>query len=307
MQDGYFDLQVNGYGGVDFNQDGLSAEAMHHACARLEADGVAGVLATIVTEAAPRMIGRVARLAALRERDELVRRVVAGIHVEGPFISDKKIFRGAYPLDAIGPADSDLAQRLVDAGEGLLRIVTLAPERDPGFTVTRRLAEQGITVAAGHTDASLDELEGAIDAGLTMFTHLGNGTPPLLDRHDNVIRRALAFADRLWCCFIGDGVHVPFFALEQYLRLCGHRAVLVTDAMAAAGLGPGRVTIARMTVDVGEDLVAWAPGRAHLLGAVVTMRKVAENLSCHLGLPPQRVRELTVLNPRRAVGANGGR
>jgi len=298
----YFDLQVNGYAGIDFNQEDLDAEDLHGACRRIRADGVSGILATVVTETADRMAGRLARLVELRQRDPLVAQTIAGFHIEGPFISDKPIFRGAYPLEAIGPADRDVMMQLLDAADGLTRIVTLAPEQDRGFAVTRELADRGITVSAGHTDASLDELRGAIDAGLTMFTHLGNGTTPQLARHDNIIQRVLTCADRIWCCFIGDGVHIPFFALRNYLQVAGDRAVMVTDAIAPAGLGPGRFTIGRAAVKVGEDLVAWAPGRAHLLGAVVTMRKIAENLQEHLGLSPETVHQLTVVNPRSAIG-----
>ena len=301
-KENYFDLQVNGYAGVDFNHDDLNAEELHRACRQIRADGVGGILATIVTETADRMAGRLARLVELRQHDPLVAQTIAGFHIEGPFISDKPIFRGAYPLEAIGPANRDVMMQLLDAADGLTRVVTLAPEQDRNFAIIRGLADRGITVAAGHTDASLDELRGAIDAGLTMFTHLGNGTPPQLSRHNNIIQRALSCADHLWCCFIGDGVHIPFFALRNYLQVAGNRAVMVTDAIAPAGLGAGRFTIGRTVVKVGADLVAWAPGRAHLLGAVVTMRKIAENLQEHLALSTEAIHRLTVLNPRCAIG-----
>src|SRR6476469_772539 len=101
---GTFDLQVNGYGGVDFNADDLSAETLHLACERLAADGLGGILAPIVTEEIEVMARRLRNLAELRERDELARRLIAGFLIEGPFLSARFGFRGAHPRDAILPA-----------------------------------------------------------------------------------------------------------------------------------------------------------------------------------------------------------
>ncbi len=298
----FFDLQINGYGGIDFNQDDLSAEALRTACVRLQADGVTGILATIITDHVPVMAARLARLAQWRAADPLARQLIAGFHIEGPFINETDGYRGAHPVDAVQPANLDAMRRLLEAGAGLTRLVTLAPERDPGFAVTKHLAEQGIVVSAGHCNSTSDQLRGAVDAGLTMFTHLGNGCPTQLPRHDNIIQRALSLADRLWLCFIADGVHVPFFALRNYLKVAGlERCIVVTDAMAAAGLGAGRYRLSRWEVVVGEDLAAWAPDRSHLVGAAITMPQSATNLSKQLNLSQDAIHALTCENPRRAV------
>ncbi len=299
---GYFDLQVNGYAGIDFNQDDLSAEQLHAACERLRADGVDAILATIITDATDAMAGRLARLVELRAQDPLVQAMIAGLHIEGPFISPAPGFRGAHPLDAIGPAEESLMQRLIEAGGGLTKLVTLAPEHDENMAVTTMLTKQGVTVSAGHCDPTLDQLDAAIDAGLSMFTHVGNGCPMQMDRHDNIIQRALSRADRLWLCFIADGVHVPPTALTNYLRLAGDRAVVVTDAMAAAGMGPGLHKLGRWEVEVGEDLVAWAPGKAHLVGAAMSMPQMNTILHERCGLDAGHCRALTRTNPRRAIG-----
>jgi N-acetylglucosamine-6-phosphate deacetylase len=189
----------------------------------------------------------------------------------------------------------------VDAG-GLTRVVTLAPERDDRFAVVRMLASRGIVVSAGHTDATLDELNGAIDAGLSMFTHLGNGCPMQMHRHDNIVQRALSLADRLWLSFIADGAHVPFVALGNYLRLANPaRTVIVTDAVAPAGLGPGRYTLGRWDIVVGDDMVPRSPDRSHFVGSGITMAKSADNLRRALKLPDEMVRRLTCENPRAAL------
>jgi N-acetylglucosamine-6-phosphate deacetylase len=299
---GFFDLQVNGYHGVDFNSDDLSPEALHHACRGLRDDGVAAILATIITEEFDVMKRRIQRLVELRERDDVVREVIGGIHIEGPFLNETAGYRGAHPPDAMQPATPEAAQELLEAGSGLVRLVTLAPERDEGCQTTRYLTDNGVKVAAGHCDASLEVLDAACDAGLSLFTHLGNGCPMQMNRHDNIIQRALSRSERLWLCFIADGAHVPFFALKNYLRAAGlARCCIVTDAIAPAGLGPGRYTLSRWTLDIGADMVARSPDGSHLVGAAITMPQSAANLQQHLGLTADEIQQLTAINPRRAL------
>ena len=297
----FFDLQVNGYGGVDFNQDDLRADDLHAACERLAADGVEGILATIITESLDKMQSRLRRLVELREQDSLIRRVIAGLHIEGPFINEADGYRGAHPLDAVRPASVDQALQLLDSAGGFARIVTLAPERDPDFKVTRRLGAEGVVVSAGHCNPSVDELKGAIDAGLSMFTHLGNGCPMQMHRHDNIVQRVLSLSDRLWVTFIADGAHIPLFALKNYLDVVGlDRAIVVTDAIAPAGLGPGDYTISRWRLKIGEDLVARAPDGSHLVGAAMGMPRVAENLKS-IGLSGADIERVNFRNKKRAI------
>jgi N-acetylglucosamine-6-phosphate deacetylase len=299
---GYFDLQVNGYGGVDFNADALTSDQLHQCCQKLADDGVAAILATIITAEIPAMCRRVRRICEFREQDPLARQLIAGMHLEGPFLSETRGYRGAHAEAAIRPADPDSMRQLLDAAGGLTKLVTLAPERDPGMNVTRLLSDMGIIVSAGHTDATLDELHAAIDAGLSMFTHLGNGCPMLLPRHDNIIQRALSLSDRLWLTFIADGAHVPWPALRNYLRAATlDRCIVVTDAISAAGLGPGRYTLGDWDLLIGEDRVARAPDGSHLVGSAGTMPLSRSNLKQHLRLSEAEVDQLTVHNPRRAI------
>jgi len=163
------------------------------------------------------------------------------------------------------------------------------------------LAGGGVVVSAGHTDASLDQLRAAIDAGLSMFTHLGNGCPMTMHRHDNIVQRALHLRERIWLCFIADGVHVPPVALKNYLDLAGtDRSIVVTDAIAPAGLGPGRYTLGRWDLTIGEDRVARSPDGSHFVGSATTMRVAHENLR-RFGLSDADCRALLCANPRRAL------
>jgi N-acetylglucosamine-6-phosphate deacetylase len=264
----------------------------------LQRDGVAGILATVITDTIDAMAGRLARLVELRSKDKRAERIIGGLHIEGPFINAEYGFVGAHPQDAVRPAERDVMQRLLDAAGGLARIVTLAPENDPGFAVTKMLADQGIVVSAGHSNASLDELRGAIDAGLSMFTHLGNGCPASMPRHDNIIQRVLSLSDQLWISFIADGVHVPPFVLGNYLKCTRpDRTIIVSDAIAAAGLGPGRYTLGRRDVQVGDDLAVRSEDGTHLIGSAVTMRRAAEVLRHGVGLDKSTVMKLTASNP----------
>ncbi len=297
------DLQINGYLGYDFNSDELADDALQVICKRLSEDGVAKFLPTIITDEAAAMERRLRRLVELREADSLVQQMVCGFHIEGPFLNESTGYIGAHPKTAARRADVETMQRLLDAAGGLTKIVTLAPERDPGMRVTRMLADLGVVVAAGHCDPSLDELHAGIDAGLSMFTHLGNGCPMQMHRHDNIVQRVLSLAEHLWISFIADGAHVPFMALKNYLNVASlDRVVIVTDAISAAGLGPGRYRLAAWEIDIGEDLVPWAPDRSHFVGSAMTMPRMIENLRRHVGLSAAEIRRLTVENPAKILG-----
>ena len=298
---GFFDLQVNGYGGVDFNRDGLTAQDLHNACKRLRADGVEGMLATIITDDLPLMVGRIRAIVDIRRRDPSAAAVIAGIHVEGPFINESTGYRGAHPAEAVRPADPEIARQLLDAGDGLVRIVTLAPERDAGLKTTAMLVKAGVAVAAGHSDASVAELHAAADEGLSMFTHLGNGCPMQMNRHNNIIQRALSLRHKLWLTFIADGCHIPLFALGNYLRAGGlDRCIIVTDGTAPSGMGPGRYTLGRWDVVVGPEMVAMAPDGSHLIGSASTMQFCTANLA-KLGLSSADIHRLAHDNPKKAI------
>jgi len=298
---GYFDLQVNGYGGVDFNSDGLSGEDLEKALAALRRDGVELVLPTIITDTMEAICARVGRVVELREQSAVAREMIAGVHVEGPFINENDGYRGAHPKDAVRAADVEDVKTILEAGSGLVKLVTLAPERDSGFKTIDFLARSGVRISAGHSDASLDQLKGAIDHGLSMFTHVGNACPMQMHRHDNIIQRALAHCDRLYLTFIADGTHVPLFVLKNYLNMADpDRCIVVSDAIAPAGLGPGRYRFARWDLLIEDDLVARSPDRSHFVGSAITMRQSEANLK-KIGLSDQACAKLTRSNPRAAI------
>ncbi|MEM9365975.1 MAG: N-acetylglucosamine-6-phosphate deacetylase [Planctomycetota bacterium] len=267
-----FDIQVNGYAGLDFNADDWELDDLHRIIDRLTSDGVPKILPTIITDEIDTMVRRIGRIATAIEGNPRVADAFAGIHVEGPFLSAVEGYRGAHPLASIRAACLESAKRLVDAGQGHVRLFTLAPEQDADGCVTRLLADRGICIAAGHTDASLDTLNRSLDAGLRLFTHLGNGCPAMLPRHDNIIQRVLSLADRLHISLIADGHHLPPFVLRNFLAIIPReRVILVTDAVAAAGMGPGTHFVLGQEVFVDEQGACWSADRTHFAGSAATM------------------------------------
>lgn len=299
---GYVDIQVNGYGGVSYNTRELTLEKLRESCQRLEKDGVAGILATVTSEQPDVMYGRLENLVKFRSQDPLIQKIIWGIHIEGPYMSPEDGYRGAHPREAMKPTNMDVIKKFYDICQGLLRILTLAPEIDPNFQATQYLSQKGVTVSGGHSNATMDQLKGAVDAGLSMWTHLGNGAPMQMHRHDNIIQRVLSLGDRITTCFIGDGVHVPLFALQNYLKAAMPKnTIVVTDAVWPAGLGPGKFNMGHWgEITIGEDLAIWAPDRSHFLGSALTMPQCHANLK-RIGIPESTITDLLINHPAKVA------
>jgi N-acetylglucosamine-6-phosphate deacetylase len=299
-----FDLQINGWNGVDFNSDELTSEQLLRVCNELRHRGVTQFLATLITDDLPKLVSRLKRLANLIDTDPLSSQMIAGIHLEGPFLNPQSGYIGAHRASATLRAAPELAARLFDAASGKLRLVTLAPEMDTGSQTIGWLTQHNVRVAAGHCNPSLPQLQASIDAGLSLFTHLGNACPPLLPRHDNIIQRALSLSDRLFITLIADSQHIPLFALRNYLRLIGpDRAILVSDVTAAGGLPPGPFTLNGISVQVDAQGVARLADQPELLaGSTCLLDSALQQLQSELQLSPALLHQLTWTNPRRALG-----
>lgn len=298
MKNRYYDIQVNGYAGVDFNQNGLSGESLMNACLKLKEDSVDGIFATIITADLSDMIVRINNIVKLRKYDPIINRMIKGIHIEGPFLNSTDGFRGAHPKRYILRPDVEITKKLLEAGDGLVRIVTLAPEKDINNEVIKYLNSQNIIIAAGHCNPNLNELKSSIDAGLSMFTHLGNGCPQNLPRHDNIIQRVLALKDDLHMSFIADGIHIPFYVLKNYIKLAGiENCIITTDAMAAAGAKAGKYTISNIELEVKEDRVVREPGKDNFAGSAIDMKSSFKNLVKYVELTKEDAYKLTYLNP----------
>ncbi|MCC6704831.1 MAG: N-acetylglucosamine-6-phosphate deacetylase [Thermomicrobiales bacterium] len=255
---GLVDLQVNGYGGIDLNAPDLTVERVIGLTHALLAIGVTAYLPTLVTDSPEAIEQRLNVIARAIESDSLTASVVAGIHLEGPFISPEDGARGAHPLAAVRGPDWGLFERWQSAAGGRIRIVTLSPEWPEAPALIAQLRAAGVIAAIGHTAATSDQIQVAIEAGATMSTHLGNAAHPVLPRHPNYIWEQLA-ADELTASFIGDGFHLPRSVMKTIMRMKGDAAVLVSDSVALAGMPPGEYD-----TPIGAKVVLTEEGRLHL-------------------------------------------
>ena len=273
----FVDLQCNGFAGVDFNNPQTTPEQVCEAVRAIWKTGCASVLPTVITASPDRLEASLRTLVAAREMDPEVRRSIPGFHLEGPFISELDGARGAHPREHVRPPDVKLWRRLHKAAGGLIRLVTLAPEAPGAVRLIRQLRTEKVLVALGHTMATREQIAAATAAGAAMSTHLGNGCPQMLHRHENPILSQLA-DDGLAASFIADGIHLPPDVLRTFIRAKGQmRTVLVTDAMSAAGAAPGRYTIGELVIEVGKDRVVRQPRSPNFAGSALTMNDAVAN------------------------------
>jgi N-acetylglucosamine-6-phosphate deacetylase len=223
--------------------------------------------------------------------------MVAGIHMEGPYLSSADGARGAHAREHIAAASIDDFRRRQDAADGRIVLVTLAPEVDGAMALIERLAADGVRVAIGHTAATPQQIDDAIHAGASLATHLGNGCPQVLPRHPNVIWELLA-ADGVTASFIVDGHHLPAATVKAMVRAKGvARTVLVTDAMAAAGCSfarsarasaersdERRYMLGDVECELGDDGRVSLPGTPYLAGSSLTLDRAVANTVRFTGL-----------------------
>lgn len=276
----FFDIQVNGAFGVDFNDSELTLDQFQGALLRLREVGVTQFLPTIITDDMDVMCARISKIVGFRDASTQARQMVAGVHVEGPFLSPKDGFRGTHPRKHIIEAHVASMQRLLDAGQGMVRLVTLAPEHDAKLKTVQYLVSQNVRVFAGHTDASFDCLKQAIDQGLIGFTHLGNGCPTEMHRHDNIIHRVLSLRDQLYVSLIADGVHLPVWLLQSWLKILPpEKVILTSDSMSAAGMPPGEYCIGGQPILVDADRRTRHRDHQYLAGSASTLEDIEKVIS----------------------------
>lgn len=287
---GLIDIQINGGFGHDFTQDPTTIWDVGR---RLPELGVTTFVPTIVTS--PGAVTDLAlEVVANRKPDDYVGADVVGLHFEGPWISPA--MHGAHNPDHIVAPDSDVARRWAESG--LVRIVTLAPERPGADQVARILAAAGVVVSVGHSNASYEAARDALSDTASLCTHLFNQMSPFTHREPGVVGAAL-LSNRP-AVMIVDGLHIAEGALQLAWRLVGpDRTVLVTDAMAALGLGPGTYPLGDGPITVGDDGPRTSDGR--LAGSVVTLPKAVANLSATTGATVAEALLGATANPARVL------
>lgn len=288
---GFVDIHNHGGGGASFSG---TAEEILTAVRTHRRHGTTTLVASTVTDEMDLLVRQAGLLSELAEQGD-----IAGIHFEGPFISPCR--KGAHSEELLRDPDPAEVRKLIDAGRGRARMVTLATELPGGIDSVRLLAEHGVIAAVGHTDATYEQTVAAVDAGATVATHLFNAMPPLGHRAPGPIA-ALLEDERVTVELINDGTHLHPAALELAFRHAGAgRVAFITDAMDAAGIGDGRYMLGPLEVEVSEGVARLVHGGS-IAGSTLTLDRAFKRAVTVDGLPvPDAVTALSA-NPARLLG-----
>ena len=297
------DIQVNGFAGFDLNVATVTPEDVCAMVRALWQVGTGFLCPTVVTGSFDGVCNSLRAVAKACEMDSLVAHSVLGIHLEGPYISAEDGPRGAHPLEHVREPDWDEFQRWQDIADGQISIVTLAPEKKGAIPFIKRLVANGIVVALGHTDAAPSDIQAAIDAGARLSTHLGNGAHALIRRHPNYIWEQLG-ADQLWASLIVDGHHLPPTVAKSMMRAKTlDRCLLVSDAVALAGMEPGIYEFAGKSVELTADRCVRLVGTEYLAGSAIELARGIENSVRFAGISLEEAVSLATLQPMHLLNA----
>ncbi len=301
---GFVDIQVNGFGGVDFNDPRASIEDIGRALRAMFATGVTRCLPTVIT-GPPKAILACLRNLRRAQKELPYGQAIVGFHIEGPHIGAEDGPRGAHPVEWVRPPDLDEFRRWQDAAEGGVRLVTLSPHWPDAVEYVSALVKSGVVVSIGHTAATADQIAAAVDAGATMSTHLGNAALKNPPKFPNCLWDQLA-EDRLHASFIVDGLHLDAAFLRVALRAKSiERTVLVTDAAAPAGAAVGPYKLGELDVDLTADDRVLLRGTQRLAGSALRMNRAIANLVRIGGVSLRDAVTTATTNPARVIGLEG--
>lgn len=289
---GFVDCQVNGGGGVLFN-DAPSVESIEAIGRAHRRFGTTAFLPTLISDDLS-----VIREAIAAVREAMARRVpgVIGVHIEGPFISAAR--KGAHDAAKFRDLDERGVALLSSLGTGRT-LVTLAPEMATPQTI-RKLADSGVVVSAGHTNATYEETLAAFESGVTGVTHLFNAMSPMTNREPGTVGAALHDPD-CWCGLIVDGRHVHPAVLQLALRAkAADRFMLVTDAMPSVGSGREDFLLQGRRITVKDGVCVDENGT--LAGSAIDMATAVRNAVDLLELPLAHAVRMASANPARFLG-----
>ncbi|WP_405856111.1 N-acetylglucosamine-6-phosphate deacetylase [Streptomyces sp. NBC_00090] len=289
---GFVDMHNHGGGGASFTSGTVDEVLKGVHTHRLH--GTTTVVASFVTGEMDFLTQRAGLLSELAEQGE-----IAGLHFEGPFISPCR--KGAHDETLLRDPDPADVRKLIDAGRGQAKMVTLATELPGGIDSVRLLAEHGVIAAIGHTDATYEQTVAAIDAGATVATHLYNAMPTLGHRAPGPIA-ALLEDERITVELINDGTHLHPAALELAFHHAGpQRVAFITDAMDAAGFGDGHYTLGSLAVEVKDGVARLVEGDS-IAGSTLTLDRAFKRAATIDGLPVDAVVQAISANPARLLG-----
>lgn len=294
---GFVDVHVHGGAGYDFmysDAESLNAITKYHS-----SQGTTTMLATTMTAAKSSIDHVLSEVNAYRA-SEMPFTQIAGMHLEGPFISPK--WSGAQNPEHIVPANIEWLEHWEALYPGLIRQVTLAPEREGALDAILWLRKHGITAALGHTDATFEEVIAAADAGLNQAVHMFNAMTPLHHRKPGAAG-AIMFDKRIRAEIIADGIHVHPAAISVLSRLKNdNNLLLITDAMSATGLSDGEYMIGDLPVVVREGIATLRDNPDALAGSTLTMIRGFRYLIQEVGLSLEEASCAASLTPAKSIG-----
>ncbi len=301
---GFVDVHIHGAGGHDVME--ANTRALDHIASTVARHGTTSLVATTVTaplDETCRSLKGIARYIRGREKPEEnpgLAAEILGMHLEGPFISNAR--RGVHPLDALQKPSAEILGKFLEASDGLIRILTLAPELPSAVPLIEFAVAAGLVVAMGHTDADYEQSRAAIRAGARHAVHMFNAMRPFSHRDPGVIGAILTDPE-VTAEIIADGVHVAGPAIQVLLGAKGFDTVLlVSDGIAATGMPDGNYRLGNFEVTVKEGVARNAEGK--LAGSTLTLDRALRTVVA-LGVPLlEAVRMATVL-PARRLGLAG--
>ena len=259
--EGLVDIQINGIKGVDFNTTLTKPEAILEASKYLLSKGVTTYYPTIVTNGFDTILELVETINKACKAYPLVNSCVAGLHIEGPFISSEPGAKGAHPEEFTRNPSVEFLDQLQEISLKPIALITLAPELEGSEEFIKTCTNRGIRVSIGHSLATGDDVQMAKEAGASLATHLGNGVPLQLQRHPNIIWELMA-QEGIHASIIADGFHLPPSFLKVVFRAKGDECLLVSDATCFAGMAPGEYDS-----PIGGQVVLEESGRLSMKGA----------------------------------------
>jgi N-acetylglucosamine-6-phosphate deacetylase len=306
---GFIDVQVNGFAGVDYNDPGASLDDIAASLRTMFSTGVTRCFPTIITGAHERIEGALRNLTNVKRTLEREGRpegaAIEAFHVEGPHISPEEGPRGAHPLEFVRPPDFNEFERWQRAAEGLVHLVTVSPEWAQAPEYIRAVTRTGVVVSVGHTKATAEQIQAAVEAGATMSTHLGNGAHSVLPKTANYIWDQLA-DNRLSPSFIADGIHIPSQFLRAALRAKGvEHSVLVTDAVMPAMCKPGYYQLGSVEVELQEGNRVVLRGGERLAGSALRMDHAIGNTVKMAAITLREALAMATVNPARVCRIAG--
>jgi len=302
LSPGFLDMQVNGYNGSDYSLEDFNSDHLRNIIDSMAKSGTTQHVPTIVSSPQERFLRNLRILAEEMERSREIESAIAGIHIEGPFISSEDGPRGAHDRTYVRDPSFDDFKQWQEAAGGRISIVTVGPEREGALEFIRKVKETGVIVAIGHTGAEPQQISAAVEAGATLSTHLGNGSYTHIPRLKNYIWEQLA-ADELTAGIISDGFHLPASVVKVFTRAKGlDRLVLVSDVALLGGFKPGVYKWGNLEVEVFDDGHLGLPGTSILAGAAHLLDWDLAHFVSFTGLELSRAIPLCTVNPARILG-----